>query len=125
MILLDGPVLPLLSAPHEVLPVRVTDVRIPLRFLRGSGRRMSLTVAALACGVAMVSAIDLVNAAVLRAFTEVIDTMAGRAALSITAGEEGVFPGSSPHGWPRRRAWSSPCRWSARVRSPPTRAGSS
>ena len=60
-------------------------MRIPRRFLRGGVGRLALTLAALACGVALVCAIDLVNRAVLRAFEEVVDTMAGRAALSVTA----------------------------------------
>jgi len=64
---------------------------IPLRFLRGTFGRFTLTLLALACGVALVCAIDLVNAAVLRAFTEILDTMAGRAALQVTAGQGGLF----------------------------------
>jgi putative ABC transport system permease protein len=66
--------------------------RMPWRFLRGSGARLGFTIVALACGVALVCAIDLVNRAVLRAFVEVIDTMAGRAALQVSAGEGGLFP---------------------------------
>src|ERR1043166_6974685 len=66
--------------------------RMAWRFLRGSYTRLALTVIALALGVALVCAIDLVNRAVLRAFTEVIDTMAGRAALQVSAGEGGLFP---------------------------------
>jgi len=64
---------------------------IPLRFLRGSAGRFTLTLLALACGVGLVCAIDLVNAAVFRAFTEIIDTMAGRAALQVTAGQGSLF----------------------------------
>ena len=71
--------------------MRLFSLRMPLRFLRGSYTRLALTVIALALGVALVCAIDLVNRAVLRAFTEVIDTMAGRAALQVTAGEGGLF----------------------------------
>src|SRR5262249_5461698 len=66
--------------------------RMPWRFQRGARGRLVLTVTALACGVALVCAIDLVNRAVLRAFTEVIDTMAGRAALQVSAGGSGLFP---------------------------------
>ena len=65
---------------------------MPLRFLRGSAVRFVLTAFALACGVALVCAIDLVNAAVLRSFTDVLDTMAGRAALHVSAGAGGLFP---------------------------------
>jgi len=61
------------------------------RFVRGSYGRLALTVVALALGVGLVCAIDLVNRAVVRAFVEVIDTMAGRAALQVTAGEAGLF----------------------------------
>ena len=68
------------------------SLRIPRRFLRGSSGKLVPTVIALACGVALVCAIDLVNRAVLRAFVEVVDTMAGRAALQVTAGEGGLFP---------------------------------
>lgn len=66
--------------------------RLPLRFLRGSYGRLTLSVVALALGVALVCAMDLVNRAVLRAFVEVIDTMAGRAALQVTIGQGGMFP---------------------------------
>jgi putative ABC transport system permease protein len=71
---------------------RAFDFRLARRFLRGGIVRVGLTVGALACGVALVCAIDLGNAAVLRAFTEVLDTMAGRAALSVGVGERGTFP---------------------------------
>jgi putative ABC transport system permease protein len=69
--------------------------RLPLRFLRGNYARLTLSVIALALGVALVCAIDLVNRAVLRAFSEVIDTMAGRAALQVSAGEGGLFAESA------------------------------
>src|SRR5215472_7620160 len=65
---------------------------LPLRFLRGSYLGLTLSVLAIACGVALVCAIDLANRAVLRAFVEVVDTMAGRASLQIAAGEGGLFP---------------------------------
>lgn len=66
--------------------------RMPRRFLRGSLARMALTVVALACGVALVCAIDLVNRAVYAAFVEIIDTMAGRASLNVTAGDGAPVP---------------------------------
>src|SRR5439155_619403 len=40
----------------------------------------------------LVAAVHLANRAVLRAFVEVVDTMAGRAALEVVAGEGGLFP---------------------------------
>src|SRR5262245_6663281 len=66
--------------------------RTPRRFLRGSLVRLGLTIAALACGVALVGAIDLMNRAVYHAFVEIVDTMAGRAALQVTAGTGGFMP---------------------------------
>jgi putative ABC transport system permease protein len=70
----------------------IVSLRMPLRFLRGHAGRLALTVVALACGVGMVCAIDLVNRAVVRAFVDVVDAMAGRAALSVQAGAGGLFP---------------------------------
>lgn len=68
--------------------------RMPRRFLRGSYARLTLTVIALGCGVAQVTADDLVGRETLRAFVEIIDTVAGRAALQVRAGEGALFPDS-------------------------------
>src|SRR5262245_33515724 len=65
---------------------------MPRRFLRGSAARLSLTVLALAAGVALVCAIDLVNRAVHVAFVEVVDTMAGRTSLQVSGGEGALLP---------------------------------
>jgi putative ABC transport system permease protein len=62
------------------------------RFLRGGTARLALTVLAVAWGVALIAAVHLANQAVLRAFVEVVDTMAGRASLEVVAGEGGRFP---------------------------------
>jgi putative ABC transport system permease protein len=59
---------------------------MPRRFLRGGHGRLALAVIALTCGVALVCAMALVSRAVLAAFVEVVDTAAGRASLTITAG---------------------------------------
>jgi len=67
-------------------------LRMQRRFVRGHGVRLALTVIALALGVALVAAMDIVNRAVLFAFVEVIDTMAGRAALQVGAGGGALFP---------------------------------
>src|SRR5215813_7365836 len=67
-------------------------LRMPRRFLRGSGAAFALTVAAIACGVALVCALDVASRGVLRAFVEVVDTMAGRAALQVTSGNGGLVP---------------------------------
>src|SRR5262249_7852140 len=71
---------------------RFVSFRMPLRFLRGSDTRLVLTVIAIACGVALVCAIDLADRAVMRAFVEVMDTAAGRVALQVRAGEGAAFP---------------------------------
>lgn len=70
----------------------VLSLRMPRRFLRGGLTRLALTVLALACGVALVGALDLVNRAVLTGFVEVIDGMAGRATLQVTVEDSGAFP---------------------------------
>jgi putative ABC transport system permease protein len=70
----------------------MTGFRFARRFTRGGALGLALTVAALACGVALVCAIDIVNRAVGRAFSEVIDTMAGRAAIEVSTGSTGLFP---------------------------------
>src|SRR2546427_3659418 len=71
---------------------RFFSFRTPLRFLRGSYTRLTLTVIAIACGVALVCAIDLADRAVMRAFVEVMGTAAGRGALPVRAGEGAPFP---------------------------------
>ncbi len=58
---------------------------LPRRFMRRSYGRLVLTIVALSAGVGLVCAMDLVTRAVVQAFDEVIDTMAGRAALDVTA----------------------------------------
>jgi putative ABC transport system permease protein len=65
--------------------------RMPRRFLRGHYARLTLTVFALACGVAQVTADDLTGRETLRAFVEIIDTVAGRASLQVSAGEGALF----------------------------------
>ena len=70
----------------------MTWLRMARRFARGSAGRLVLTVLAVAWGVALVGAVRLANRAVLRAFVEVVDTMSGRAALEVVAGEGGLLP---------------------------------
>src|ERR1700687_2124349 len=65
---------------------------MPRRFLRGNYARLTLTVLALGAGVAQVTADDLTGRETLRAFVEIIDTVAGRAALQVSAGEGALFP---------------------------------
>jgi len=68
--------------------------RLAIRFLRGGLGRLVLTVVALACGVGLVCALDLVSGAVLRAFVEIVDSMAGKATLQVSVDESGTFPES-------------------------------
>src|SRR5512140_1869533 len=72
--------------------VNAFSFRMPRRFLRGHYARLALTVLALACGVAQVTADDLAGRETLRAFVEIIDTVAGRASLQVSAGEGALFP---------------------------------
>ena len=64
---------------------------MPLRFLRGNYTRVALTVIALACGVAQVSGNDMIAPSALQAFVNVVDTVAGRASLQVSAGEGASF----------------------------------
>lgn len=69
--------------------MNVTSFRFPIRFLRGQYLRTALTIVALALGVALICALDLVSRSMQLAFEEVIDTMAGRAALEVTTAGAG------------------------------------
>src|SRR5262249_48439958 len=60
------------------------------RQLRSHGARAALTAAGIACGVALVVAIEVINASTLGAFTDAIDDLAGTAALQ--EGGRGPFP---------------------------------
>lgn len=60
-------------------------------FASGIGR-FALSILAIALGVALVVAIQLMNAAVLQSFLDTSDAMAGRAALTVTAGDGVTFP---------------------------------
>src|SRR3989442_15471307 len=88
----------------------MASLRMARRFTRGGAARLALTVLAVAWGVALVAAVRLANHAVLRAFVEVIDTMAGRAALEGVAGGGGGFPpeGAPPGGAAPRGAGGVP-----------------
>ena len=65
--------------------------RMAYRHVRAGLSRMMLSVLALALGVALVVAIQLMNAAVLASFLDTIDGMAGRAALTVSAGDGLTF----------------------------------
>lgn len=68
------------------------SLELPLQFLRGRKLELALAVVALTIAVATVCTIDLVNRATLVSFVEVVDRMAGRASLQVTAGEAGLIP---------------------------------
>jgi len=59
--------------------------------VRAHRGRMALSVLAVALGVALVVAIRLMNAAVLASFLDTVDAVAGRAALTVSAGEGLTF----------------------------------
>src|SRR5262249_10894732 len=60
------------------------------RQLGSHGARAALTAAGIACGVALVVAIEVINASPLGAFTEAIEDLAGTASLQVRGG--GDFP---------------------------------
>jgi hypothetical protein len=84
----------------------VLSLRMAYRHTRASIDRAALSIIAVALGVALVTAVRLMNAAVLSSFMETVDSIAGQAALSITAG-----PGLSEIGSARRSG--------ARLAAPP------
>src|SRR5437899_2617049 len=60
------------------------------RHLRGQGARAALTAAGVACGVALVVAIRVINASTLASFSDAIEDLAGSAALQVRG--PGPFP---------------------------------
>ena len=62
------------------------------RHLRGQGVRGALTAGGVACGVALVVAIRVINASTLASFTSAIEDLAGTAALQVRG--PGAFPES-------------------------------
>src|SRR5437016_1701243 len=60
------------------------------RHLRGQGARAALTAAGVACGVALVVAIRVINASTLASFTDAIEDLAGSAAFQVRG--PGPFP---------------------------------
>ena len=67
------------------------SLRTAFRELRASGPRLIMSVLAIALGVALVVAVRLMNASVLAAFVDSADEVAGRAALTVHAGEDVTF----------------------------------
>src|SRR5207244_9682173 len=63
------------------------SLRMGYRHFRFTFGRMTLSIVAVALGVGLVVAVRLMNAAALDSFVQTLDDMAGRAALSVTAGD--------------------------------------
>lgn len=69
----------------------VLSIRLSLRFLRGHSGRLALTLLALASGVATVCSNSLTSRAVVQEFADVVDTVAGTAALQVRREDGGTF----------------------------------
>lgn len=65
----------------------VLSFKYAYRNVRAGFGRMALSIVAIALGVALVVAFQLMNAAVLQSFLDTIDAMAGRAQLIVSAGD--------------------------------------
>ena len=65
--------------------------RMAYRHIRAKFGQVALSIVAIALGVALVVAIQLMNDAVLTSFLDDVDAMAGRAALSVTASDGVTF----------------------------------
>src|SRR4030095_15696194 len=75
--------------------MRLRGQRMPLlllarRQLRSHAARAALTAGGIVCGVALVVAIEVINASTLGAFTDAIDDLAGTSALQVRG--HGSFP---------------------------------
>jgi putative ABC transport system permease protein len=68
------------------------SLRLALRHLLANRRRLAATILAVAAGVALVVAVYIMNAAVLRSFLDTIDGLGGRAGLTVTTAEGFPFP---------------------------------
>lgn len=66
-------------------------MRMAYEHVRAHFGEMALSIFAVALGVGLVVAVRLMNAAVLAAFLDTVDAVAGRAALTVTAGEGVTF----------------------------------
>jgi len=78
------------------------------RHLRSQGIRVALTAGGVACGVALVVAIRVINASTLAAFTDAIEDLAGTAALQVRGA--GPSPRRSPIACGPCPAWIMPSR---------------
>jgi len=67
--------------------VTALSFKYAYRHVRAGFGRMVLSIIAIALGVALVVAFQLMNAAVLQSFLDTIDAMAGRAQVMVSAGE--------------------------------------
>jgi putative ABC transport system permease protein len=80
--------------PPQASPSRVRSVlsfKLAALHLTASMGRLALTIVAVAVGVSLVVAVQLMNGDVLAAFLETVDGLSGRSALTIGAGESFTF----------------------------------
>lgn len=68
------------------------SIDMPLQHLRADLRRLTLSLMAIALGVALVVAVLLMNDVVLTSFIATIDDLVGHAHLTVSAGEDATFP---------------------------------
>ena len=71
---------------------RLLSLTMACEHVRAGIGRMMLSVLAVALGVALVVAFRMMNAAVLASFLDTVDAIAGRTALTVTAGSGLTFP---------------------------------
>jgi len=71
--------------------ISALSFKMAYRHVRAGFGRTALSVVAVALGVGLVVAFQLMNAAVLQSFLDTVDAMAGRAALTVAAGEGLTF----------------------------------
>jgi putative ABC transport system permease protein len=67
------------------------SLKLALHHIGANASRLAVTILAVAMGVGLVVAVRLMNATVLASFLGTVDGLAGRAALTITAGEGSTF----------------------------------
>src|SRR5262245_62463079 len=77
------------ATPSRIRPL--LSFKLAVLHLTASMGRLALTIVAVAVGVSLVVAVQLMNGGVLASFLEAVDGLAGRAALTIEGGEGFTF----------------------------------
>src|SRR5262249_62209169 len=83
-----------MSSRSPANPARIRPLlsfKLAVLHLTASMGRLALTIVAVAVGVSLVVAVQLMNGGVLASFLEAVDGLAGRAALTIGGGEGFTF----------------------------------